>query len=58
MAGVTRKGFFYIPANTHRSDISTVTIEFPGSFNANGNGFTGDFAFTFDITDWVWTPRP
>jgi hypothetical protein len=58
MTGVTRKGFFYVPANTPRGDISTITIEFPGAFNSRGNGFTGDFTFTFDITDWVWTPRP
>lgn len=58
MAGVTRQGGFYVPANTPRSDISKIIFEAPGAFNAKGNGFTGDVVFTFDTTGWTWEPRP
>lgn len=58
MTGITRQGGFYVPAKTPRSDINTITIEFPGAYNAKGSEFTGNYSFSFDITNWVWEPSP
>jgi len=57
MAGVTRVGGLYLPFNTPRSEIKSITFEAPGAFNSSGNGFTGDITFTVDITDWVWEDK-